>query len=128
MRLVAVRGPHLPLQHRRNFRQRPSRRAARAIAGSEAGDAAGIRSNGLKATALGILRAGELVLDRPGTWMYRFAGRGNPHVLTCTLRFLRSDDAQPAFARNAFKAFESSLSSEVTCNSDRIVCMQAFVV
>jgi hypothetical protein len=67
--------------------------------------------SGRKATALGILRAGELVLDRPGTWMYRFAGRGNPHVLTCTLPFLRSGDAQPrslfamdgSFARDALR-------------------------
>lgn len=43
----------------------------------------------LKATAPGIVRAGELVLERPGTWTYRFAGRGNPRVLTCTLQFLR---------------------------------------
>ena len=43
----------------------------------------------MKAAAFGILRAG---------------GARNPHVLTCTLRFLRSGDAQPAFARDAFKA------------------------
>src|SRR5690348_16005850 len=42
--------------------------------------------NLLRAAALGILRAG---------------GARNPHVLTCTLRFLRSGVAQPAFARDA---------------------------
>jgi hypothetical protein len=62
------------------------------------------RPSALKAAALGILHAGELVLDRPGTWTYRFARRGNAHVLTCTLRFLRSGVAQSAFARDAFKA------------------------
>lgn len=33
---------------------------------------------------------GELVLDRRSTWIYRFAGRGNPHALKCTLQLLHS--------------------------------------
>jgi len=47
------------------------------------------------------LRAGKLGLDRPGTWMYRFVGRGNAHVLARGLSFLRSGVTQSAFAREA---------------------------
>jgi hypothetical protein len=51
--------------------------------------------SGLKAAALGILRAG---------------GARNAHVLTCTLRFLRSGDAQSAVARDAFNSARRSKS------------------
>src|SRR5690242_1391318 len=46
-----------------------------------------------KAAALGILRAG---------------GARNPHVLTCTLRFLRSGGEQPAIARDTFQSARPS--------------------
>src|SRR5690348_12898294 len=58
-----------------------------------------------QAAALGILRAGELVLGSGPVQGCTALGPRNAHVLACTLRFLRSGDAQSAFARDALQRF-----------------------
>src|SRR5690348_15187427 len=66
-----------------------------------------------QAAALGILRAGELVLGSGPVQGCTALGPRNAHVLTCTLRFLRSGDAQPRSFSAMDGSFARDASSEI---------------